>query len=131
MGENSKIKSYRDLIIWQRTKSYAVSIYRITAKFPPSELYCLVSQMRRAAVSMPSNIAEGFRRKFSKEKLQFLRVAYGSGAELETQLEIAYELQYMSQIQYEQLISEMNEIMKMMNGAISALEDGSAIIKQA
>ena len=121
MAENSSIKSYRDLIIWQRSKSYAVSIYKITGTFPPSELYGLVSQMRRAAVSIPSNIAEGFRRKTSKEKLQFLRVAYGSGAELETQLDISRALGYIGEPDYKNLSGELGEIMKMMNKAIDAL----------
>jgi four helix bundle protein len=122
MGQSSRIQSYRDLIIWQRTKSYAISIYRITGKFSPSELYSLVSQMRRAAVSMPSSIAEGFRRRFNKEKPQFLRISYGSGAELETQLEIAHGLEYVSEESYATSVFELSEIMKMMNGAISALE---------
>ncbi len=121
MAENSAIKSYRDLNIWKRTKSYAVLIYGVTEKFPPSELYGLTSQMRRAAISMPSNIAEGFRRSSKKEKLQFLRNAYSSGAELETQLEIVYELKYLNPETYRKLAEDLDEIMWMINKAISAL----------
>lgn len=122
MNENSSIRSYKDLSIWQRTKSYTVSVYKVTEKFPPPELYGLTSQMRRAAVSMPSNIAEGFRRKSIKEKLQFLRMAYGSGAELETQLEISRDLRYLSDVDYENLATELDQIMKMMNKAMNTLE---------
>jgi len=121
MTENSAIKSYRDLNIWKRTKSYAVLIYGVTEKFPSLELYGLTSQMRRAAVSMPSNIAEGFRRNSKKEKLQFLRTAFSSGAELETQLEIAYELKYLNSETYGRLAADLDGIMRMINKAISAL----------
>ncbi|MDO8536905.1 MAG: four helix bundle protein [bacterium] len=120
-GEN--IKSYKELNIWQRTKSYAVLVYKATEKFPQSELYGLTSQMRRAAVSMPSNIAEGFRRGSNKEKLQFLRITYGSGAELETQLEISYELGYLDEQKYREMVQELDVIMRMMNKTISALKD--------
>ncbi|MBI4087636.1 MAG: four helix bundle protein [Candidatus Liptonbacteria bacterium] len=123
MAEKLNIKSYRDLIIWQRTKSSAVLIYKITEKFPTSELYGITSQMRRAAVSMPSNIAEGFRRKSVKEKLQFLRMAYGSGAELETQLEISRDLGYLSDQDYKNLSTELDQTMKMMNRTINTLEN--------
>src|ERR1035437_9904168 len=97
----AKINSYRDLVIWQKARAYAVATYRITGAFPKSEIYGLVSQMRRAAVSIPSNIAEGFNRGFKKERIQFLRIAYGSGAELETQLEIAKDLNYIATGDYE------------------------------
>ena len=123
MSANSDIKSYRDLSIWQRTKSFAVLMYKITEKFPAHELYGLTSQIRRSAVSMPSNIAEGFRRKSSKEKLQFLRVAYGSGAELETQLEIAHDLGYINDSIYEGVTKEFGGIMKMINRTIAVLEN--------
>lgn len=122
MVEGSRIKSYRDLNIWQKSKAYAVVIYKATERFPLHERYGLTSQMRRAVVSMPSNIAEGFRRGTRKEKLQFLRITYGSGAELETQLEISHELGYLTEADYKKLSSELNEIMKMMNKAINALE---------
>jgi len=84
--QSSGIRSYRDLIIWQEAKNLTIVIYKITDKFPRSELYGLTSQIRRAAVSIPSNIAEGFGRKSKKEKIKFLHISFGSGAELETQL---------------------------------------------
>ncbi len=84
-------------------------------------MYGLTAQMRRAAVSMPSNIAEGFRRGTRKEKLQFLRIAYGSGAELETQLEIGYDIHYLDAITLKSVMDELDTIMKMINKAIRAL----------
>lgn len=122
MTGQSNIRSYRDLEVWRRSKAYAVNVYRLTENFPKSEVYGLTSQIRRAAVSVPSNIAEGFRRKFRKEKLQFLRVAYGSGSELETQLEISFELGYLDATRYQEASAELDEIMRMMNGVINSIE---------
>lgn len=124
MTETSNIRSYRDLNVWQKSKAYAVSIYKYkeTEVFPIAERFGLISQMRRAAVSIPSNIAEGFRRKSKLEKLQFLRIAHGSGAELETQLEISCDLEYLKQEVYEKLSKEIDEIMRMLNKAINVIE---------
>ncbi len=85
-------RSYKDLIVWQKSIQLVKSIYRITEHFPKSELYGLSSQMRRAAISIPSNIAEGYKRKGRAEFIQFLSIAGGSAAELETQLIISKEL---------------------------------------
>ena len=112
------IRSYRDLKVWQRTKKFAVQIYSATEQFPSKEMYGLTNQMRRAAVSMPSNIAEGFRRSSRKEQLQFMRIAYGSGAELETQIEISQELLYLEVEIGEALLTELGEIMRMINTAL-------------
>jgi four helix bundle protein len=84
--------TYRDLIVWKKGIELVEEVYKLTAGFPKDELYGLTSQMRRAAVSIPSNIAEGSRRKDLPEYLQFLRIADGSSAELETQLVIAERL---------------------------------------
>lgn len=88
------IKSFRELDIWKKGIELVKEIYKITENFPNSELYGLTSQMRRCAISIPSNVAEGFRRKHSKEFKQFLNIALGSSAELETQIVIAKELAY-------------------------------------
>ena len=122
MQESSRIISYRDLKIWQRSKAYAVIIYKITKIFPASELYGLTSQMRRSAISIPSNIAEGFRRGSQKEKLHFLRIAFGSSAELDTQLAISTELEYLENKTYLELSRELNEIMRMINSALQNME---------
>ncbi len=88
------IQSYRDLDVWQRAMDFAVELYSITKAFPSSEVYGLTSQMRRAAVSIPSNIAEGRSRKSTPEFSKFLTIAYGSLAEIQTQIEPAARLQY-------------------------------------
>lgn len=89
------IKSFRELEIWKKGIELVKEIYKMTAGFPKSELYGLTSQMRRCAVSIPSNVAEGFRRRHPKEFKRFLTIALGSSAELETQLVIAKELGYL------------------------------------
>ena len=86
------LRSYKDLIVWQKGVSLVKKIYLATNEMPKEEVYGLSSQMQRAAVSIPSNIAEGQQRKNTKEFSQFLRIAYGSSAELETQTIIAKEL---------------------------------------
>ncbi len=118
---NEKITSYQDLKMWQKAKDFAVHVYKATEQFPAEERYGLTSQSRRASVSIASNIAEGFRRRFPKEKIQFLRMAYGSGAEIETQLIIAYELGYLEKEKYEKLTNELAEIMKIINVVINRL----------
>lgn len=119
--ENSKIQSYKDLIMWQKAKDFAVHVYRATYEFPKEERYGITNQLRRASVSIASNIAEGFRRKSPKEKVQFLRVAYGSSAEVETQLIIARDLGYIKEDYYGRLIGELEEIMKIVNVVIHRL----------
>ena len=96
-------ESYRDLIAWQRAKSLALDVYLFTRKFPKDEIYGLTSQMRRAAVSVPSNIAEGKGRYSKKEFLQFLYLARGSLLELETQLLIAHDLEYLDAFTFKTL----------------------------
>ncbi len=116
-----KIRSYKDLKMWQKAKDFSVHVYKETRFFPKEEVYGLTSQLRRASVSIVSNIAEGFRRWSSKEKVQFLRIAYGSGAEIETQLLIATDLGYLKAKESESLLSELEEIMKMINVVINKL----------
>jgi len=89
-----KIRSFRDLKVWQKGIELVKEIYKTTKSFPKEEQYGLIAQMRRAAVSVPSNVAEGFRRRSRKEYKQFLSIALGSCAELETHVVIAKELSY-------------------------------------
>ena len=105
---------YKELIVWQKSLLLVKHIYLVTQKFPSSELYGLVSQMRRAAVSAPSNIAEGQARNSSKEFAQFLAIAYGSLAELETQMIISKELGYATQQQFDEYTSLHDEVSKML-----------------
>jgi len=109
------MKGYRDLIVWQKSISLVTFVYKITKTFPSEELYGLSSQMRRSAVSIPSNIAEGSRRSTKKDFRHFLCIAFGSGAELETQLLIARNLGYGTEKEIVEIESLLNEIMKMLN----------------
>lgn len=114
MKENP-IQSYKDLIVWQKAMNLVAEAYKLTAQFPGSEIYGLTSQMRRCAVSIPSNIAEGRRRGSRKDYRQFLMVAYGSGAELETQIEIVKRLPFGKNLNYNKIDGLLNEIMRMLN----------------
>lgn len=109
------IHSYRDLAVWQKAMNLVLAVYELTDKFPKSELYGLTSQMRRAVISIPSNIAEGRRRGYRKEFLHFLLNAYGSGAELETQVEIAKKLPKLKKLDYDKVESLLDEVMRMLN----------------
>lgn len=117
-----KIFSYKDLIVWKKSVELTVDIYRITKKFPKEEIYGIISQIRRAAVAIPSNIAEGKSRGYRNEYVQFLNIAYGSGAELETQLHIAKLIRYLNEVDYNLLTEKLTEIMKMLNGLIYKLK---------
>ena len=108
-----KIKNFQDLRIWQIGIEVVKDIYIVTKKFPREELYGLTSQMRRSAVSIPSNIAEGFRRYHNKEYKQFLYIALGSCAELETQIIIANELDYINETNKTELIEKIKYICRM------------------
>lgn len=117
------MNSYKDLIVWQKSIELCEKVYKITEVFPKSEVYGLTSQIRRCSVSIPSNIAEGQRRRYKSEFLQFLRFAFGSGAELETQLLIALKIGYLSDNDYNLLISLLDEVMKMLNKLISTISN--------
>ncbi len=116
------ITSYKDLIVWQKSMDLVTLIYKITDKFPKTEIYGLTSQMRRCAVSIPSNIAEGSARKTRRDYGQFLHIAYGSGAELETQAEIAKRLGFNNSLDYNKINQLLIEVMKMLNTLIGKLE---------
>jgi len=115
------INSYKDLIVWQRAIDLAQAVYKLTENFPREEIYGLISQMRRAAIAIPSNIAEGRFRGTRKDFLQFLRIAYSSGAELETQIEIAKHLPKTKNLDYTEVDALLLEIMKMLNSMIRKL----------
>ena len=120
--EMKKIESYKDLIVWQRAMELVSAVYRLTENFPQTEIYGLTSQMRRSAVSIPSNIAEGRRRGSKKDFRQFLIVAYSSGAELETQVEISKRLSFANKSDFDKVDSLLSEVMKMLNKIISSLK---------
>src|SRR3989344_8589860 len=113
-----QLKSFKDLHVWKKSADLAGIVYKATEKFPNSEMYGLANQMRRAVVSISSNIAEGFKRSHGKEKIQFYNIAYGSAAELESQIEIAKKLNFLTQESYQQLLDITIEISKMMDSLI-------------
>jgi four helix bundle protein len=115
------MNSFKDLIVWHKAIQLCVDIYKITDRFPKHELYGLTSQIRRCAVAIPSNIAEGQKRGHKNEFIQFLRIAYGSGAELETQLIIASKISYLSINEFNTLNNQLIEIMKILNVLIKKL----------
>lgn len=110
---------YKKLTVWQKSVELVVSIYTLTRQFPREEMYGLTSQMRRAAVSIPSNIAEGSRRRGFKDTRHFLTIAFGSGAELETQIEIAKQLSYGNSKDFIDVDGLLEEVMKMLNVMIN------------
>jgi four helix bundle protein len=114
MTEQLKPKHYKDLLVWQKGMSLAKVIYKLTMRFPTEERYGLTSQLRRAAVSVPPNIAEGQARQGTREFLQFLSRAEGSLAELETQLLLSVELGFAQQADVEPALKEIDELQKML-----------------
>ena len=123
MAEKSitKIKSFKDLKIWKRGIKLVEDVYAATRSFPKEEMYALTSQLRRAAVSIPSNISEGFARLHNKEYRQFLYISLGSCAELTTQLIIASRLSYIDKDKADELLDAIDEISKMTMGLIKKL----------
>jgi len=106
--------NFRNLIVWKRSVGIATDVYKKTIAFPKFELYGLTSQIRRAAVSISSNIAEGAGRRSKKAFANFLGISYGSACELETQLLIAKNLEYLKEDDFKVLFNELNEIQKML-----------------
>jgi four helix bundle protein len=115
------LSSYQQLKVWQKSIELVIEIYRLTKLYPKEELYGITSQSRRAAISIPSNIAEGYTRKYRQEYAQFIRIAFASGAELETLLLIAKQLKLAPQKEFYKSEELLNETMKMLNGLISSL----------
>ena len=116
------METHKDLRVWQQSIEMVTSIYLMTKAFPKDELFGLVSQMRRAAVSVPSNIAEGYARGSDKEKLHFLRISSGSMSEIETQLLLSLNLGYVSQEDFDELSEIVTSVWKQLNALISSLK---------
>jgi four helix bundle protein len=113
---------FKDLIVWQKAMDLVADIYRITDNFPKREIYSLTDQIRRAAVSVPSNIAEGQAHYNKGEFVHFLRHACGSLAELETQILLAERLEYVRREQLQDLLRQVIEVGKLLNGLINSLK---------
>ncbi len=118
--------SYKDLIAWKKGIQLVKSIYELTAAFPANEKYELTSQIRRAVVSVPSNVAEGQARFSNPDFRHFLRIARGSLAEVETQLVVAHELNYISQAQLDEHSARIDELGRIINGLINSIAAAKA-----
>lgn len=115
------MQSYKDLIVYQKAYKLSLEIYKATKNFPPEELYGLVSQMRRSAVSIPCNTAEGYRRGHRKEYIQFLHIALGSCSELETLLSLSKDLGFLDEQTFNNLYQSQDEISRLLIGLIKSL----------
>ncbi|OGZ72239.1 MAG: hypothetical protein A2908_03775 [Candidatus Staskawiczbacteria bacterium RIFCSPLOWO2_01_FULL_38_12b] len=118
-NESSTIKAFTDLKAWQESHKFVLLIYHITKKFPKEELFGLTSQMQRAAVSITSNIAEGFGRQTYKEKVQFYYMAQGSLTELKNQLIISKDIGYLEYAEFDQLVKQSNISHQLLQGLIT------------
>lgn len=116
-----KLNTYKELIVWQKSVDLVTEIYKLTKLFPNSELYGITSQIKRCAISIPSNIAEGRYRNSKKDYTHFLRISYGSGAELETQIEISKRLKLTNEENYKKVDDLLLEVMKMLNVILTKL----------
>ena len=116
------IRTFKDLLVWQKSYEVCLKIYRVSKDFPRIEQYGITPQMRRAALSVPSNIAEGCGRKGTKEFIQALYIAYGSNCELETQIMIARDLNFIDSRKAAELIADIASVERMLKALIKSLE---------
>lgn len=116
------LKNYKELKVWQKAYRLCLEIYRVTRNFPKEEIYGLTSQIRRAAVSVPSNIAEGYGRQTTREYIQSLYIAYGSNCELETQILLSGDLSYIDAQNFGGLQREVGDIERMLKKLIKSLD---------
>lgn len=116
------VRSYRDLVAWQKSMRLMLGVYRLTETFPKHELYGLSQQLRRSAVSIPSNVAEGSSRRSTQEFLRFLNIACGSLAELETQLSAAAMLEYMDTATEANMLNQAEEVSRILHGLYKSLQ---------
>ncbi|HEX2061803.1 MAG TPA: four helix bundle protein [Thermoanaerobaculia bacterium] len=114
--------NYRDLVVWQKSRQLAVAVYRATGEFPRAEIVCMTQQLRRAALSVVSNIAEAHGRRSARDVLQFLGIARGSLLEIEAQLIIAGDLEYLSSAAVEQLLDKSVDVTRLLNGLMRHYE---------
>ncbi len=111
-----KIRSFTDLNAWREAHALALDVYAATKGFPKEEIFVLVSQMRRCAISVPSNIAEGFSRNSAKDKMQFYAIALGSVTELQSQLMMARDMKYMTKLEFQKIAEKTVIVSKLING---------------
>jgi four helix bundle protein len=125
MGERPRVESFRDLIAWQKAMDLVVAIYHLTDDWPPQERYGLTQQLRRSAVSVPSNIAEGQGRRSDREFVHFLRIAHGSLREAETQITLGQHFGYCSIDSEERILIRSAEVGRLLQGLIRAITSRS------
>lgn len=119
-SDKRKVLKFTDLKVWQEAHKIVLRIYSITNNFPREELYGLSSQMRRAAVSITANIAEGFGRYHYKEKIRFYYISRSSGSELQSEVMVARDVKYITGKMSESIVNELEEVKKMINGLITS-----------
>jgi len=120
------VKSYRELTVWQKSYAFVLEVYRETGAFPRSELFGLTSQLRRAAVSVPANIAEGYCRDTRADYVRFLTIAQGSVGELDTLLSLAHDLAYLDDATAQQLTGLLAEVRRMLTRLVQSLRASSS-----
>ena len=116
------MKTFRELIVWQKSMSFVTEIYKVSKQFPKGENFGLISQIRRSAVSIPSNISEGYGREGLNDYLRFLNIAIASLFELQTQIEIAFNLEYIDKEKFDNLYELSREIERMLSSFIRSLK---------
>ena len=119
----SKIKGFEDLKVWEKSHEFVLEVYKITQQFPGEEKFGMTSQIRRSAVSVAANIAEGSKRQHLNEYIQMLYIAQGSLSETKYYLLLARDLKYLSEIKYQELFGQSQEIAKMLSGLINSLKN--------
>ena len=117
----NQIKSFEDLLVWQKAHKIVLSIYKLLEKFPKEEKYRIIDQLVRAVISIPTNISEGFGRYTSKDYIHFLIISRGSVSEVKYLILLSKDLKYITEIEYQELNNELSEIGKMLNGLIYSL----------
>jgi four helix bundle protein len=117
------LKNFKELKVWKKSYDLCLKLYKVTGRFPKEEVYGLTAQIRRSAVSVPSNIAEGYGRKTTPDYLKSLYIAYGSSCELETQLLLSNDLGYIKKEEIKELEEEMGEVERMLKALIKSLEN--------
>lgn len=116
--EKFKLRSFKDLKVWQEAHSLTITIYEVTKPFPKEEVFGLTNQIRRAAVSIPSNIAEGFNRISQKEKVQFYSIALGSLAEVQSQIMVAHDVGYLNSSFFAKIEGQITVVQKLLNALV-------------
>jgi four helix bundle protein len=122
---NKKVQNFTDLLVWQKAHKLTISTYKITESFPKSEIYALTNQMRRAGISIGSNIAEGFGRRNPKEKIHFYNIAQGSLTELKNQLLISKDIYFLSKKDFLENMNKADEVHKLLNSLIKRIKNYS------